>query len=427
MSADRTFIIVGAGLAGAKAAEALRHEGFGGRLILIGEEPDRPYERPPLSKDFLRGEADGKPFVHPESFYEDEGIELMTSTRVTQVDTTSKKLTLNEERSLSYDRLLIATGASPRRLDLPGSDLDGIHHLRTVADSEQIGERLQQGARLVIVGAGWIGSEIAASARQKGCEVTLLEMGSLPLENVLGPEVAQVFLQLHRDNGVEFLAETVVESFGGGDAVERVELSNGAVVKSDFVVVGVGVVPRTEPFAAAGLKIDNGIVVDEHLQTSVDDVFAAGDVANARNPFYRDHLRVEHWANASEQGQAAARSMMGRSAGYAEIPYFFSDQYDVGIEYSGHATAWDEVVFRGDRAGREFLAFWLRDGRVVAGLNMNVWDVHDEIRELIRSRRQVSQTDLADPEMPLSRLAATDLDTAPPEAIGAWASEGGAI
>jgi 3-phenylpropionate/trans-cinnamate dioxygenase ferredoxin reductase component len=404
MPVDKTFIIVGAGLAGAKAAEALRHEGFDGRLVLIGEEPDRPYERPPLSKDYLRKETGDKPFVHPESFYGDHDIELLTSTRVTELDTGSKRLVLDDEQSIGYDRLLITTGAAPRRLDVPGSDLDGIQYLRTVADSVQIGERLEKGKRLVMVGAGWIGSEIAASARQKGCEVTLLEMGSLPLENVLGTELAQVFLHLHRDNDVEFLAETVVERFEGDETVERVVMSNRAVVKSDFVVVGIGVTPRTEVFEAAGLATDNGLLVDEHLQTTVEDVFAAGDVANAFNTFYRDRLRVEHWANASDQGLIAARSMLGKPAAYGEIPYFFSDQYDVGIEYSGYAREWDEVVFRGDRGGREFLAFWLRDKRIVAGMNMNVWDVHDEIRELIRSRREVSRNDLADPEVPLSRV-----------------------
>jgi 3-phenylpropionate/trans-cinnamate dioxygenase ferredoxin reductase subunit len=400
---DKTFIIVGAGLAGARAAEALRVEGFDGRLVLIGEEPERPYERPPLSKDYLRGETAEKPFVHPESFYGDRGIELMTSTRVTELDTGSRRLVLDDGQSIGYDRLLVTTGAAPRRLDVPGSDLDGIHYLRTVADSERIGGLLEKGRRLVMVGAGWIGSEIAASARQKGCEVTLLEMGSLPLESVLGTEMAQVFLHLHRDNGVEFLAETVVERFEGDGAVEGVVMSNRAVVKSDLVVVGVGVRPRTEPFEVAGLAADNGLLVDERLQSSAEDVFAAGDVANAINTFYGDRLRVEHWANASYQGSLAARSMLGKPAEYDEIPYFFSDQYDVGIEYSGYATEWDEVVFRGDRAGREFLAFWLKEKRVVAGMNVNVWDVHDEIRELIRSRREVDRDDLADPEVPLQR------------------------
>jgi len=426
MPAEKTFIIVGAGLAGAKAAEALRHQGFDGRLVLIGEEPERPYERPPLSKNYLRRETAEKPYVHPESFYRDQGIELMTSTRVTELDADSRKLVLDDELSIGYDRLLIATGAFPRRLEVPGAELDGVHYLRTVADSERIGERLERGARLVMVGAGWIGSEIAASARQKGCEVTMLEMGTLPLENVLGAEMAQVFLQLHRDHGVEFLAETVVERFEGARALERVVMSNGAIVNTDLVVVGIGVTPRTGIFEAAGLATDNGIVVDRNLRTSVDDVFAAGDVANAYNPFYGGRIRVEHWANAAEQGRLAAGSMLGKRAGAGEIPYFFSDQYDVGIEYSGYATEWDEVVFRGDRAGREFLAFWLRDGRVVAGLNMNVWDLHDEIRDLIRSRRRVSRVDLADPDIPLS-IIGRGSGAPRPEALAAWASEGGAV
>lgn len=404
MAAEGDFVIVGAGLAGAKAAEALREEGFDGRLVLIGEEPVRPYERPPLSKEYLRGEADERPYVHPESFYEEQEVELVTSTRVTEVDVRSREVVLDGERRLGFDRLLIATGAEPRRLDVPGSDLEGIHLLRTVADSDRIGERLEEGTRLVMVGAGWIGSEIAASARQKGCEVTLLELGALPLENVLGTELAQVFLRLHRDNGVEFLAETVVDRFEGDGAVERVVMSNGAIVNADLVVVGVGVAPRTEPFASGGIPAENGIVVDERLQTEVEGVFAAGDVANAHNSFYGRRLRVEHWANALRQGRLAAQSMLGRPAVYDEIPFFFSDQYDVGIEYSGDPAGADEVVFRGDRTGREFLAFWLAKGRVVAGLNMNVWDVHDEIRELIRSRQRVDRDELADPEVPLSRL-----------------------
>lgn len=394
MSVEETFVIVGAGLAGAKAAETLRREGFDGRLVLIGEEPERPYERPPLSKEYLRREAYDKPYVHPASFYREEHIELITSTRVSGLDPGSRKVFLGDRESLGYDRLLIATGASPRRLEVPGADLEGVHYLRTVDDSDVIAARLEEGTRLVMVGSGWIGSEIAASARQRGCKVTLLEMGSLPLENVLGPELAQVLLQLHRDNGVEFLAETVVERLEGNGSVERVVLSNGAIVNSDFVVIGIGVDPRTGPFEGAGLEIDNGLVVDEHLETTAAGVFAAGDVANAFNPFYGSRVRVEHWANASEQGQAAARSILGRGAAYAEIPYFFSDQYDVGIEYSGFARKWDEVVFCGDREKRELLAFWLEDSRVVAGLNMNIWEVHDQIRELIRSRRRVDRAEL---------------------------------
>ena len=427
---SETLVIVGAGLAGAKAAETLRQEGFTGRLTLIGDEPERPYERPPLSKDHLRGETDEVPYVHDESFYEANHVELLTSTRVTGIELGLREVLLEGDRRLGYDRLLLATGSIPRRLDVPGGKLDGIHYLRTLADSARIGERFETGRRLVVVGSGWIGAEIAASARQKGCDVTMLEMASLPLERVLGPEVGRIYLDLHREHGVEFVPETTVERFEGEGSVERVVTADGAVIETDFVVVGIGVAPRTGLVETAGLKIDNGVVVDERLETSAPGVFAAGDVANAWNPFYGHTLRVEHWANALNQGPLAAKAILGQEVSYDEIPYFFSDQYDAGMEYSGYATEWDEVVFRGDVAGREFIAFWLKDERVVAGMNMNVWDVSDPIRELIRLRRPVDRRALADPDVPLSQLIADSADDAagteePEAALSAWASEGG--
>lgn len=425
-----TFVIVGAGLAGAKAAETLRQEGFDGRLVLIGDEPELPYERPPLSKDYLRGETKEAPYVHDASFYPDNAIEVLTSTRVTGIDSGLRELLLEGDRRLGYDRLLIATGSVPRRLDVTGGRLDGIHYLRTLADSARIGERIEGGRRLVVVGSGWIGAEIAASARQKGCEVTMIEMSSLPLERVLGPEVGEIYLDLHRDHGVEFLPETTVDRFEGDGSVERVLTRDGALIQTDFVVVGIGVAPRTGLAETAGLRIDNGILVDEHLATSVPEVFAAGDVANAWHPFYEHRLRVEHWANALNQGPVAAKAMFGQDVSYDEIPYFFSDQYDAGMEYSGYATEWDEVVFRGDVGAREFIAFWLKDERVIAGLNMNVWDVSDPIRELIRSRRAVSSRDLADADVPLSQLVADPERESvsrqePAQALSVWASEGG--
>jgi 3-phenylpropionate/trans-cinnamate dioxygenase ferredoxin reductase subunit len=421
---------VGAGLAGAMAAETLRQEGFDGRLVLVGDEPELPYERPPLSKDYLRGETPDAPYIHEASFYPDNAIEVRTSTRVTGIDLGLRELFLEGDQRLGYDGLLIATGSVPRRLDVPGGKLDGIHYLRTLGDSERIGERIETGRRLVVVGSGWIGAEIAASARQKGCEVTMIEMASLPLERVLGPEVGQIYLDLHRDHGVEFLPETTVERFEGGGSIERVITRDGARIETDFVVVGIGVAPRTGLAETAGLRIDNGILVDEHLAASAPRVFAAGDVANASHPLYGHRLRVEHWANALKQGPVAAKAMLGRDVGYDEIPYFFSDQHDAGMEYSGYATEWDEVVFRGDVGAREFIAFWVKDERVVAGLNMNVWDVSDPIRELIRSRRPVSSRDLADADVPLSQLiAATERESASRpeqvEALSVWASEGG--
>jgi len=427
-SQEKTFVIVGAGLAGARAAETLREEGFGGRLLLIGDEPERPYERPPLSKEYLRGEADGKPFVHDPGFYDERGIELWSSTRVTAIEPGQRELLLEGDRRQGYDKLLLATGAVPRRLDVPGANLDGIHYLRTLPDSEAIGERIGAGERLVVVGSGWIGAEIAASARQKGAEVTMLEMSSLPLERVLGPEVGRIYRDIHRDHGVEFIPETTVERFEGAESVERVITRDGAVIDTEFVVVGIGVAPRTGLLETTGLRVDDGIVVNEGLATSIPGVYAAGDIASARHPHYGRHLRIEHWANANAQGPAAARAMLGQDVSYAEIPYFFSDQYDVGMEYGGHATDWDEVVFRGDVDAREFIAFWVKDERLVAGMNVNVWDVNEEIRELIRSGSEVDADRLRDPEVPLSALrngAAGAEDDDEQLAIGAWASEGG--
>jgi 3-phenylpropionate/trans-cinnamate dioxygenase ferredoxin reductase subunit len=408
MPDNQTFVIVGAGLTGATAAQSLREAGFGGRLILIGDEAERPYERPPLSKDFLRGETTEVPFVHAAELYADKDVELWTSTRVVGVETGVQELLLEGDRRLGYDRLLLTTGARPRRLDVPGAGLDGIHYLRTVADSRAIAERIERQERLVVVGSGWIGAEIAASARQKGCEVTMLEMASLPLERVLGPELGQVYLDIHREHGVEFLAETTVDRFEGRGSVERVLTRDGAEIETDFVVVGVGVAPRCGLAEAAGIRVDNGILVDERLETSVPGVFAAGDVANAEHAFYGRRIRVEHWANAGVQGELAAKAMLDRSAVYDEIPYFFSDQYEVGMEYGGYATGWDEVVFRGDVEAREFIAFWLEDGRVAAGMNVNVWDVNETIRELIRSRRQVDRDALLDVDAPLDQLLAAE-------------------
>ncbi len=428
VASPETFVIVGAGLAGAKAAETLREEGFDGRLVLVGDEPERPYERPPLSKDYLRGEAEDAPYVHDQTFYDDHSIELLCSTRVTGLDAGLQELLLEGDRRLGYDRLLLSTGAVPRRLDVQGADLDGIHYLRTLADSKRIGERIESSQGLVVVGSGWIGAEIAASARQKGCEVTMLEVASLPLERVLGPELGQIYLGLHRDHGVEFLPETTVERFEGQGSVERVITRDGASIETGFVVVGIGVAPRTGLLESAGLRIDNGIVVDEYLQSSIPGVYAAGDVANVRHPFYRRHLRVEHWDTALHQGPVAARNMLGASEPYERIPYFFSDQYETGMEYSGHAIEWDEVVFRGDVGAREFIAFWLEDQRLVAGMNMNVWDVSDPIRELIASRRRLDPRELADPDTPLAELSEpgdADDDEDEREVLGAWASEGG--
>jgi 3-phenylpropionate/trans-cinnamate dioxygenase ferredoxin reductase subunit len=405
----QTFVIVGAGLAGAKAAQELRERGFDGRVVLVGSEPERPYERPPLSKDYLRGESEReKAYVHPDSFYAEQEIELLSGSAVAAIDPGASRVLLDDNRELVYDRLLLTMGAEPRRLPIPGADLEGIHYLRTFADADALRARLEAGSgRVAVVGAGWIGSEVAASARQRGLEVTVIDPLALPNERVFGTEVGSFYRDVHVQNGVEMLLGRGVEAFDGDGAVARVRLSDGAQVECDFAVVGVGVAPRIELARDGGLQLENGIAVDERLRTSAPNIYAAGDVANAWHPFYGRRIRVEHWANALNQGPAAARSMLGEDVSYERIPYFFSDQYDVGMEYSGYAESWDEVVLRGDPdAGEGFVAFWLREGRVVAGMNVNVWDVNQHVQELIRTGGLVDPRALADPGTPLDSLLA---------------------
>jgi 3-phenylpropionate/trans-cinnamate dioxygenase ferredoxin reductase subunit len=406
MPNDQTHIIVGASLTGAKAAETLRQNGFEGRIVVIGAEDERPYERPPLSKDYLRGEVEReKVYVHDEGFYAEHDIELRLGREAVRLDTSNNELELDDGDRLRYDRLLLATGAEPRRLSMRGADLDGVFYLRSVEDSDTLRKRLDGGGSVVVVGAGWIGSEVAASARQRGLEVTVVEPASVPLERVLGAELGGVYRDIHTDHGVRMLLGTGVEAFEGYPAVERVRTDDGRELECDFVVVGVGVEPRTRLAAEAGIAVDNGVVVDAQLQTSVPGVFAAGDVANAHHPFYSEHIRVEHWANALNQGPAAARNMLGQRDPYERLPYFFSDQYDVGMEYTGFARSWDRVVFRGDPATREFVAFWLVEDRVVAGMNVNVWDVTDAIKRLISARVAVDDRTLSDADVPLEELA----------------------
>jgi 3-phenylpropionate/trans-cinnamate dioxygenase ferredoxin reductase component len=404
MPDPQTFIIVGAGLAGAKAAETLRGEGFDGRVVLLGAKPERPYERPPLSKDYLRGEAEREAaYVHAAGFYAEHDIELRVGVHVTGLDAAAGELELAGGERLVYDRLLLSTGAEPRRLGIPGAQLDGVLPLRTFADSDALRTRLEEGGRLVVIGAGWIGSEVAASARQRGMDVKMVAPEAVPLERVLGLEVGAIYRDLHRDHGVDLRMEAGVASFEGDGRVERVRLQDGRMIDCDAVVVGVGAAPRTQLAAAAGLAVENGVLVDGRLETSVPGIFAAGDVANHLHPAL-GRLRVEHWDNALHQGPAAARAMLGSGELYARAPYFFSDQYDVGMEYAGAATSWDRVVFRGDPATREFIAFWLAGGRVVAGMNVNVWDVTEAIQALIASGRPVDARRLADPGVALQDL-----------------------
>ena len=404
----KKIVIVGAALAGAKAAETLRGQGYDGEIVLVGAESERPYERPPLSKEYLRNEAGReKVYVHEETFYEANQIDLRLRTSVAAIDVGAREAVLEAGGRLPFDKLLLATGAAPRRLTVPGHDLEGIHYLRDLEDSDLLRERFEQGSgHIVVIGAGWIGAEMAASARQKGLDVTLVEMTEVPLQRVLGRELGEIYRDVHVDHGVDFRGGVGVERFEGSERVERVMLADGSSIECDLVGVGVGVAPRTQLAQTSGIAVDNGVVVNEMLEApGSPGIFAAGDVANAWHPLVQRRIRVEHWANALNQGPAAARNMLGAEQPYERVPYFFSDQYDVGMEYSGFPSDWDEVVFRGDVAAREFIAFWLQEDRVVAGMNVNVWDVTGPIQELVRSGRPVDRRRLVDTDVPLEEIA----------------------
>jgi 3-phenylpropionate/trans-cinnamate dioxygenase ferredoxin reductase subunit len=386
-----TYVIVGGGLAGAKAAETLREDGFAGRLVLIAAEDELPYERPPLSKGYLLGQAPREEaFVHPREFYGEHDIELLTGTAATAVDTAGHRVTLADGRDLSYDRLLIATGAQPRRPPIPGIDLDGVHTLRTLADSETLHQTFERGGTVVVIGAGWIGCEVAAAARTLGAEVALVEQAATPLHAVLGPELGAWFGDVHASHGVRVLTGAGVERIAGDGRVRSVQLAGGEAIECDAVVVGIGVAPDTTLGEAAGLDVDNGILVDEHLRTSAPDVFAAGDVANAFHPYYGRRVRVEHWANALNQGPVAARSMLGGTEPYDKLPYFFTDQYDVGMEYIGFHGPDDRLVVRGSLTDTDFQALWVdADDHVTAGMHVNQWDTIEEIERVIRAGEPV--------------------------------------
>jgi 3-phenylpropionate/trans-cinnamate dioxygenase ferredoxin reductase component len=403
------FVIVGASLAGAKAAETLREEGFDGPLVLIGEESERPYERPPLSKDYLLGKADRETiYVHPRSWYAEHHVDLRLGTRVTGLDPGAHEVVLADASRVGYAKLLLATGSSPRRLPVPGADADGVHYLRRVGDSDQIRAAFQTASRIAVIGAGWIGLETTAAARAAGVEVTVLEAAELPLLRVLGREVAQVFAGLHREHGVDLRFGVQVDQItGSGGRADGVRLADGSHVPADAVIVGIGITPNTQLAEAAGLEVGNGIVTDARLGSSDPDIYAAGDVANAYHPLLGRHIRVEHWANALNQPQTAARAMLGQDAAYDLVPYFYTDQYDLGMEYAGYVEpgGYDQVVFRGDVERREFIAFWLGGGRVLAGMNVNIWDVNEAIQAIVRGGRTVDTGRLADPDVPLEEFA----------------------
>jgi len=401
-----SFVIAGGGLAAAKAAETLRDEGFDGEIVLLGAEPERPYERPPLSKGYLLGSDERDSiYVHPADWYAQHGVDLRPGVTVTAIDRAAATVTASGPagpESVPYDKLLLATGASPRRLSFPGADSGDVLYLRTVADSDRLRSAFSPGTRVVIAGAGWIGLETAAAARAAGCPVTVLEPQHGALHDQLGPELGAVFAGLHRAHGVEFRFGERAAEFRPGLVIT----SGGADLGADVLVVGIGAAPNDALAADAGLEVSNGVLTDAALRTSDLNIFAAGDVANSFHPLLGRRVRVEHWANALNGGPAAARSMLGQPVVYDPVPYFYSDQYDLGMECAGLPSpgSYDRVVYRGDPKALEFIAFWLHHGAVIAGMNVNVWDVTDDIQSLIRSARQVDPSRLTDPTIPLPDL-----------------------
>ena len=408
MKSKPSFIIVGGGMAGAIAAQTLREEGFEGKITLLGQEPNAPYERPPLSKDYLQGKADRDSiFVHPEPWYAEHAVELSLDSAGASLHPASRTVGTATGGRLHYDKLLLATGSKPRRLDVPGADLDGVYYLRDVEDSDRLKIEFARANRAVIIGAGWIGLETASAARAAGLEITLLVSGDLPLQHVLGPEVAPIFAELHRSHGVDLRYKATATGLTGSHGrVTGVVLSDGTRIDADMIIVGIGAVPRTEIATDAGLKTDNGIVVDQHLRTSDPDIFAAGDIARTYNPRLGRHIRVEHWANARRQGVVAARAMLGQDAADVRPSYFFTDQYDLSMEYTGDIgpAGYDRVIFRRHANSNQMIVFWLHEQRVQAGMNINIWDVADDIEGLVQSPHPANPEDLANPAIPLASL-----------------------
>jgi NADPH-dependent 2,4-dienoyl-CoA reductase/sulfur reductase-like enzyme len=409
MADQQNFVIVGACLAGASAARTLRDEGFNGEIHLIGAEEHHPYIRPPLSKDYLAGTAErDSVFVESRSWYTDRDVQFHPGTRAVDLDLAAHLVNTDDGESRRYDRLLLATGSRPRRLTVPGAALGGVHYLRTLDHAEALHSLLADGdKRLVVVGSGWIGMEVAATARTLGNDVTILERGAMPLAAALGDELGSLFATLHEEHGVVVRRSVVVESLVGTDGqVTGVLLAGGETVLADLVLVGIGAVPNVELAQKAGLDVDNGILVNASLTTSDPHVFAAGDVANAEHPLIGQRLRSEHWANALNGGPVAARAMLGQSVSFDAIPYFYTDQFDLGMEYSGFGplTRGAELVYRGNPGAREFIVFWLNAGRVVAGMNVNVWDVNDAVQGLIQHGRPVDPSRLSDETIPLENV-----------------------
>jgi 3-phenylpropionate/trans-cinnamate dioxygenase ferredoxin reductase component len=406
MADSRTFVIIGGGLGGAKAAEALREKGFDGKVVLLADEEYLPYERPPLSKDYLAGKKSLGDFtVHDSEWYREKKIELRTDNEAVAIDPSAHTVTLSDNTSVPYDKLLLATGSRSRWLSIPGADSTGVHYLRKFDDASNLNTALKEGSSLAIIGAGWIGLEVAASARERGVDVTVVETAKVPLSTAVGEEVGKVFAQLHRDHGVDLRLETEVKEITTEDGkATGLKLGDGSTITADRVLIAVGAQPNIELAERAGLPTENGgVLVDASLRSGNPDIYAVGDIAAAEHPLFEERIRTEHWANALKQPDIAVAGMLGEPGEYQELPYFFTDQYDLGMEYAGYAPNYQQVVFRGDKDTRKFLAFWLdADKHVLAGMQVNIWDALDDIKSLIHKKAAVDLDKLADPEVPLS-------------------------
>jgi 3-phenylpropionate/trans-cinnamate dioxygenase ferredoxin reductase subunit len=393
-------------VAGGGAAAALREEGFDGRVVLIGAEQQPPYERPPLSKEYLRGESSfERALFQPPDFYDENGVETRFGVRATRVDAAEKVVELDGGERVAYDRLLVATGGRNRRFRIPGMDLEGIYSLRTVADSDRIRAEISPGRRAVVVGMGFIGSEVAASLRQSGVDVVVVDRNEVPLRRVLGEEVGRVIEGIHRDHGTSMIFEDTVAAFEGVGRVERATTARGRRIECDFVVVGLGVEPVTDLLADTGAEIDNGVVVDEYLRTGVEGIYAAGDVANHYHPVFGRRIRVEHWQNALKQGPVAARNMLDKDKPYDEVPWFWSDQYEHNLQYAGFHTEWDELVVRGSIEERNFVAFYRKERRVLAAVALNRGRDLRRSMPLIKAREPIDAARLCDLDVDLRALA----------------------
>ena len=408
MATDQVFVIVGAGQAGGSATQVLREEGFDGRLVLVGAEEHLPYERPPLSKSYLNGEpykSEGS--LQGQDWYDDHDVDLRLGRRAVALNRSAREVVLDDEERLRYDKLLLATGSIPRRLDVPGADLGGVHYLRTLEDSRNLSRALMAAKDVVVIGAGWIGLEVAATARGRDCMVTVMDTTAVPLKAAMGDHIGEYFADLHRQHGVNFQLGHTVTELRGHQTVESVVMDDGTEIPADLVVVGVGVLPDIDLLGTDLLADDGGVRVDTQMRTQDPDVFVAGDIASVANPLYGRRIRVEHWANALMDGQIAARSMMGHASEFDPAPFFFTDQYDVGMEYAGWTTAESGAspLIRGDLEAHAFHAFWLDGDVVVAGMHVNSWDEGIEpVQKLIRGKVRVDRDRLVDPNVPLADL-----------------------